>query len=98
MAIIFDDSLIHTYIHTYTHTHLLDTCNGYSRLPRWLNVKTPPAKAGDGAHRGLIPRLRRSPGEVYGYPPLYSCLENPMDRAAWWATVPGVAKELDTTQ
>ena len=33
-----------------------------------------------------------SPGEGHGYPRQYSCLENPMDRAAWWATVHGVAK------
>ena len=37
-------------------------------------------------------------GEGNGNPLHCSCLENPMDRAAWWATVPGVAKELDTTQ
>ena len=35
---------------------------------------------------GLIPGLRRSPGEGNGYPLQYSCLENPMDRGAWWAT------------
>ena len=34
----------------------------------------------------------RSPGEVYGDALLYSCLENPMDRGAWWATVHRVAK------
>ena len=33
-----------------------------------------------------------SPGEGTGNPLQYSCLENPMDRGAWWATVPGVAK------
>ena len=36
-----------------------------------------------------------SPGGGQGNPLLYSCLENPMDRGAWWATVHGVAKELD---
>ena len=40
---------------------------------------------------GLIPGLGRSPGEGDGYP-LHSCLENPMDREAWWATGHGVAK------
>jgi len=39
-----------------------------------------------------IPGLRRSPGEGNGYPLQYSCLENPMDRGAWWATVHRVAK------
>ena len=40
---------------------------------------------------GLIPGLGRSPGEENGYPLQYSCLENSMDRGAWWATVHGVA-------
>ena len=39
---------------------------------------------------GLIPGLGRSPGEWNGYPLQYSCLENPMDRGAWQATVHGV--------
>ena len=41
---------------------------------------------------GSIPRLGRSPAEGNGNPLQYSCLENPMDRGAWWATVHGVAK------
>ena len=41
---------------------------------------------------GLIPELGRSPGEGNGNPLQYSCLENPMDGGAWWATVHGVAK------
>ena len=41
---------------------------------------------------GSIPGLRRSPGEGNGNPLQYPCLENPMDRRAWWATVHGVAK------
>ena len=41
---------------------------------------------------GLIPGLRRSLGEVNGYPLQYSCLENPMDRGSWWDRVHGVAK------
>jgi len=40
----------------------------------------------------LIPGLGRSPGERNGNLLQYSCLENPMDRGAWWATVHGVAK------
>ena len=39
-----------------------------------------------------------SPGEGNGNPFQYSCLGNPMDRGAWWATVSGVAKELDMTE
>ena len=45
---------------------------------------------------GSIPGSGRSPGEWIGYPLQYSCLENSMDRGAWWATIHGVA-ELDTT-
>ena len=41
---------------------------------------------------GLIPGSGRSPGEGSGNPLQYSCLENPMNRGAWWATVHGVAK------
>ena len=41
---------------------------------------------------GLIPELGRSPGEGNGNPLQYSCLGNPMDRGAWWATVHGVTK------
>ena len=41
---------------------------------------------------GLIPGLGRSPGEGNGNPLQYSCLENPMDRGAWWATVRGISR------
>jgi len=47
---------------------------------------------------GSIPGLGRSPGEINGNPLQYSCLENPMDRGAWWAAVHGDTKELDTTE
>ena len=47
---------------------------------------------------GLIPGLGRSPGEGNSNPLQYSCLENPMDRGAWKATVHGGHKELDTTE
>ena len=57
-------------------------------------VKNLPANAGDA---GSIPGLARSPGGGNGNPLQYSCLENPMDRGAWWATVHGVTKELDMT-
>jgi len=52
-------------------------------------VKNLPANAGD---TDLIPELGRSPGEGNGNLLQYSCLENPMDRGAWWAIVHGVAK------
>ena len=57
-------------------------------------AKNLPANAGD---IGLIPGMRTSPGEENGNPLQYSCLENSLDRGAWWAVVHGVAKESDTT-
>ena len=47
---------------------------------------------------GLIPGWGRSPGEGNGNPLQYSCLDNYMDRGAWWATVHGGHKESDTTE
>ena len=57
-----------------------------------LVVQSPPANAGDVRDMGLIPRLERSPGGGHGNPLQYSCLENPMERGAWQATVCEVAK------
>ena len=45
-----------------------------------------------------IPGSGRSPGGRHGNPLQYSCRENPLDRGAWWATVHGHAKELDSTE
>ena len=50
------------------------------------------AKEKDTGDPGLIPGSERSPGGGHGNPLQYSCLENPMDRGTWWATVHGVAK------
>ena len=55
-------------------------------------VKNPPANAEDIKDAGSMPGSRRSPGGGHGNPLQYSCLENPMDRGAWRATVSGVAK------
>ena len=56
-------------------------------------VKNPTANAGDV---DSIPGPGKSPGEGNGNPLQCSCLENPMDRGAWWATVHGrVTKESD---
>ena len=46
---------------------------------------------------GSIPGLGRSPSEGNGYPRQYSCLENPIDRGVWWATVHGVTEESEAT-
>ena len=60
-------------------------------------VKNPPANAGDARDWGSIPGLGRSPGQGNGNSLQYSCLQNPMDRGVWRATVHGVA-ELDMTE
>ena len=52
-----------------------------------LVVKNPPANAGDIRDTGSIPGSGKSPGEGNGNPLQYSCLENPTERGAWWATV-----------
>ena len=57
-----------------------------------LMVKNPLANVGDTRDWGLIPGSGRSPGGGHGNPLQYSCLENPMDRGAWRATVHRVAK------
>ena len=58
-------------------------------------VKNPSANAGN---LGSISGSGRSPGGGNGNPLQYSCLGNPMDRGALWATIHGVAEELDVTQ
>ena len=57
-----------------------------------LVVKNSPTNAGDIRDVGLISGSGRSPGGGHGNPLQYSCLENPMDREAWQATVHGVTK------
>ena len=57
-----------------------------------LVVKNLSADAGDIRDASSIPGLGRSPGEGHGNPLQYSCLGNPMDRGAWWATVHRVAQ------
>ena len=58
-------------------------------FPGGSEFKVSACNAGD---LGLIPGSGRLPGEGNGYPLQYSCLGNPMDRGAWWATVHGVTK------
>ena len=60
-------------------------------FPGGSDSKESARNAGD---LGLIPGLGRFPGGGHSNPPQYSCLENPMDRNAWWATVHGVTKSL----
>ena len=61
-------------------------------------VKKPSANAGITGDVGLIPGSGRSPGKGNGNPSQYSCLENPMVRGAWRATVHSGRKELDMTK
>ena len=69
-----------------------------SDFPGSLVVKNLPANAGNARDLGLIPGLGRSPGAGNGNQLQCSCLENSMDRGAWWAAVHGIAKGLDMTE
>ena len=60
-------------------------------FPWWLSGKE------STCNEGLILESGRSPGGGHGNPLHYRCLENPMDRGAWWATVRGVARVRKTT-
>ena len=91
------------YIHRKTETDEF-VSGRYLKLSFWLKlhlfegfpggsvIKNPPTNA---RITGLIPGLGRPPGERNGYPLQYSCLGNPMDTGAWWATVHRAAKKLD---
>ena len=65
---------------------------GFKTHPNPVVVKNPPANAEEEIDVGLIPGLGRSLGGGNGTPLQYSCLENPMGRGAWWATIHGFAK------
>ena len=68
------------------------TITAHLGFPDGSVVKNPPANAGDAGDVDSIPGTGRSLGGGNGNPLLYSCLENPMGRGAWWATVHGVTK------
>ena len=76
------NKLIQFYIHIYS----------FSGFPGGTSVKNPPADAGNAGDVGLISGSGRSPGGGNGNPLKYSCLENPIGRGAWWATVHGITK------
>ena len=73
---------------------IVSISEAYLGFPGGSEVKAIAWNVGDP---GLIPGSGRSPGEGNGNPLQYSCLENPMDRGAWWAT-PWGRKESDTTE
>ena len=79
----------------FNESDILRTIDSSHGLPGGSVVKHLPTNVGV---LGSIPELGRSPGDGNGNPLQYSCLGNLMDRGAWWATVCGVAKELDLTQ
>ena len=81
-------SLTHPAIHFLIYpSHLTIHC-----VPGGSVVKNPAASARDTGDTDSIPGWGRSLGEGNGNPLQYSCLENSMDRGAWWATVHGVTK------
>ena len=61
-------------------------------FPGGTVIKNLPVNARDAGEAVSIPGLERSPGVGNGNPLQYCCLDNPMDRGAWWVTVHGVAK------
>ena len=72
--------ITHTHTHTHTYIYVVDVIY----ICKYVVVKNLPADAG-GA--GSIPWSRRCPGEGNGSTLQYSCLENSVDRGAWWAAV-----------
>ena len=64
----------------------------WSDLAAAAVVKNPPVNEGDIRDPCPIPGWGRSPAGGHGNPPQYFCLENPMDRGAWWTTVHSIPK------
>ena len=81
------DTELVTHTHTDTQTYII-----YMASQVMLVVKNLPANARDLRDTRSIPGSGRSPRGGRDNPPQYSCLENPTDRGAWWATLHGVAK------
>ena len=86
------DTHICVFMSLYSQAHTQGLTDVYVKVqivPQWLSGKESACQWGDTS---LIPGSGRSPGEENGNPLQYSCLENSMDRGAWWAIVPGVKK------
>ena len=75
-----------------------ENCTSCTGFPGGSMVKNLPANAADAGDKGLIPGSRRSPGEGHGNPLQCSCLENPIDRGAFQATVYSVTQSDITEQ
>ena len=80
---------IHKASDTWYYDHQLNEHILFYGLPWWLRWWRICLQCG---RPGFGPWVRKSPREGNGYPLQFSCLENPMDRGAWWATVQGVSK------
>ena len=89
------ESIISYFGRTFRTPHHL---GGYIELLDFPGGSEVKASAWNARELGSIPGSGRSSGEGNGNPLQYSCLENPMDRGAWWATIHGVTKESDTTE
>ena len=93
-----EEPALHLPLYTFFSTRPLEISRHLVLSPRTsqvaLVVKNLPAdaRAGDIRDAGSVPAWGRPPGEGSGNPLRYSCLGNPMDRGAWWATVHGVAQ------
>ena len=70
----------------------------FPSLTQFMVVKNTSANTGDIRDAGSVPGWGRSPGGQHSNSLQYPCLENPMDRGAWRATVRRIARELDTTE
>ena len=79
--------LIQTNSLRWKHTNIFNTFLAINTSQVVLVIKNPRDNAGDKRDAGSIPGSGRAPGEGNGNPLQYSCLENPMDRGAWRATV-----------
>ena len=81
--------LLNSFPSGYSSLHSHQPCMG---LPQWLSSKEFACSLGAAEEVGSIPGSRRSPGGGHGNPLQYSCLENAMDRGAWWSTIYRVTK------
>ena len=77
---------------------VIHTVKGFDTVNKASLVALVVESASNVGDPGLIPGLGRSPGEGNGNPLRYSCLENPMERGAWWPPNPWGCKESYTTE
>ena len=86
------DCIVHGVTKSQTQLSDFHFHNSAEGLPRWPSGKNLPANERDEGDPSLIPGWGRSPGGGNGNPLQYSCLENPKERGAWWATFHRIAK------